>query len=230
MDYAITRRAALTRFAALVAGMAAGSWSVASSAQATAVPAAGFTLRRQQIFDALVQVYDGHGPIAAAGRDLGGEMANRYGKADPEYKTWIEALLDAVDSAPAGVPFADLPVADRRQTVHEWIHQSEPDDAILYRPRPSDARLPTDLRASNSIQVRAIATIRDALPPGALDLDPGTGLPKHKFPRPSMPTVPTGSAVSTPVRLRRYLCHSSYVLVASFFVDDTRYLTHEASV
>ena len=197
---------------------------------AQAAPLPGFDTRRQRIFRAAVEAYDGEGPIMSAGRDLVVEMAARYDASqDLFFKVWIDALLDALDSAPDGARFADRDVASRRAVLLEWSRASEPADALLNRARPNDASEPDDLTAANAATTDACAAQLASLPADALDLDPVTGLPNYLPPTPSWPDIGDGTgAVGTPVRLRRDLLCSSYALIASFFVDDTRYLTPEA--
>jgi hypothetical protein len=226
MDDVVTRRAALTRFAALAAGVAAAGL-MPMSAQAAVV--GGFDGRRRAIFRALVETCDGKGPIRAAGRDLPAEMVGRYADRDVDYGSWVDAVLDALDVAADGARFSTRAVKARRDLMRSWIDATEPADKLLHRPRPSDAREPRGLVASNQMNLEASKRFMASLPADAKELDPLTGLPRYQPPTPSWPQISDGlGPTGTPVRLRRQLAHSSYVLVASFFNDDTRYLTVEA--
>jgi hypothetical protein len=226
MDDNVTRRVALTRFAALAAGVAtAGLLPV--SAQAAVI--GGFDARRRTIFRALVETCDGRGMVRAAGRDVPGEMARRYNERAADYREWVDALLDALDVAADGARFSARGVDTRRALMRGWLAATEPADALLYRPRPSDADEPHGLQASNAMNLEASKRFMASLPADARELDPATGLPRYQPPTPTWPQISDGlGPTGTPVRLRRQLAHSSYVLTASFFSEDVRSLTVEA--
>jgi hypothetical protein len=227
MDDIVTRRAALTRFAALAAGVAAAG-VLPMSAQAAAV-AGGFDDRRRAIFRALVETCDGRGPIRAAGRDVPGEMGRRYIERDPAYREWVDAVLDALDVADDGPRFSARGVNARRSLMRGWLGATEPADALLYRARPSDAQEPRGLEASNAMNLEASKKFMSSLPAEAKELDPATGLLRYQPPTPTWPKISDGlGPTGTPVRLRRHLAHSSFVLTASLFSEDIRSLTVEA--
>lgn len=226
MDDTVTRRAALARFAALAAGVAAAGF-VPMSAQAAVV--GGFDDRRRAIFRALTETCDGKGPIQTAGRDMAADMAGRYAQREPEYGEWVDAVLDAVDVAADGARFCERGVKARRSLMRSWIDATEPADRLLDRPRPNDAKEPRSLRASNQMNLDACKRFMASLPADAKTLDPLTGLPRYQPPTPAWPQISDGlGPLGTPVRLRRQLAHSSYILVASFFSEDTRTMTVEA--
>jgi hypothetical protein len=226
LDEGLTRRRALARLAFVVGGAAATRWAPVAVAAVT--PAPGFTTERQSVFRALIEAYDGQGPIVSSGRDLAAEMQARYSSGSSDYTTWVDALLDALESAPAGPRFSVLTVKARRSALRSWNQATEPDDALMHVSRPTEADEPTDLMTSNERTASLIRQFRATLPADALDLDPTTLLPKYAPVTPPGPPITRGGPLDTVVRLRRYIRHSCYVLLVSFFVDDTRYLTDEA--
>lgn len=226
MDDTLTRRAALARFARLVAGAAAVGF-VPMSAEAAVV--GGFDERRRTIFRALAETCDGKGPIKTAGRDMAGDMARRYAQRDSDYGVWVDAVLDAVEVADRGARFSERGVKARRALIRSWIDATEPADKLLERARPNDVNEPRSLKASNEMNLEACKRFMAWLPEDAKTLDPATGLPRYQPPVPAWPEISDGlGPVGTPVRLRRQLAHSSYILVASLFSEDTRTMTVEA--
>jgi hypothetical protein len=216
-----TRRVALARFALAIGGL-----GIAGSEVANAAPLVqgALTTRRSAIFGALIGAFDGHDLIKPGSRDLVLEMQARYAASTDDYRAWVDVLLDAVDVAPAGARFADRNLKDKQATIRSWLLAIEPDDATLRVVRPTDAALPSDLRASNAVVAQWIDGVRNSLPAEALGLDPQTLLPAYAPPVTTATALPTGTPISSPVRLRRCLYHGAYVLLASFFIDDTRYL------
>lgn len=205
--------------------MAAGGLPHAAQAAA----AGGFDDRRRAIFQALAAAYDGEGPIKAGRRNLLEEMAQRYAQGSAEYRAWVEALLDALDLAPAKGRFTERAVGERRELLRGWLRATESADKLLHRPRPSDANEPATLIASNEMNVEAIKKFMATIPDDQKKLDPVTGLLKYRPAKPDRRNITDGlSSTGTPVRLRRQLSHSAYVLIVSFFIEDTRYVTVEA--
>jgi hypothetical protein len=144
-----------------------------------------------------------------------------YGKDQADY---IDALLDAIDVAPEGAHLSQRSINDRRTVIRSWMRATEPADAKLARPRSTDAAEPNDIRESNRRNLTVLQAELAKVPSSCFDLDEITGLPKLGLPVPPRPDVDT-QLDPTIVRLRRQLIHDSYVLTASFFVNDTRYLT-----
>lgn len=220
----VTRRAALTRFAALAGGLAAGS--LAPSAVAGAAVAGGFDKRRRRVFAALAEAFDGQGQIKTAARDMVGEMARRYADGSDAYRTWVDSFLDAVDSAPSGLRLSALDAKTRKQTLKKWSRATEPADALMQRAPNATASEPSSLVASNQRMAKRIADIRASIAPDVLRPDPKTGLPTFAPVVPPQHPITDGRGpLETPVRMRRYLYHTSYVLLASFVVGDAEHLT-----
>lgn len=239
----VTRREALARFVLVMGGAALGS-SVApalagSSPGASAAgmgagsapnTAAVFNARRAKIFQSLLPCYDGRSPIAlTAERDLAAEMVERYRTRGPEYGQYVDTLLDAVDSAPTGARFADQGLVVRKAILHEWHTAKDADDDLaLQGRRPSDSEGPTDIRERNAWLAEKIKAFTATLSPEDIELDPKTMMPRFmgRLPTPPKPKLPAGGPLDTPVRLRRHLDRSSYLLLASFFVDDPYAMRH----
>jgi hypothetical protein len=215
----ITRRAALTRFAAVAGGVATSTLAPTSLAHAS--PVAGFNARRRGVFEALAEAMNGWGPIDVSGRELAAQMADRWAGASNGYREWTDSLLDAVDSAPAGARFSEQGLSARRRELHRWSTATEPADKLLYRPRPSDSTGSKTLAARNEEGLAQIRRAWEAIPESKRRPDPHTAL------LPNAPTTPPGppitdekGPVGTPVRLRRYLYHSAYMLLASLVIED----------
>lgn len=239
----VTRREALVRFALMAGGAAfmgnsasalAGSLPGVSAAgvAGAAAPsvAAGFNARRRKVFQALLECFDGRSPIAVtAGRDLAAEMVERYATKGEQFGQYVDALLDAVDSAPEGTRFADQGLIARQATLLEWraAHDSN-DDLRFQGRRPSDSEGPTDIRERNEWMAAKIKKHMATLSPEDMEIDPKTLMPRivGRAPTPPMPKVPTCGPIGTPVLLRRSLERSSYLMLAGLFVDDPLTMRH----
>jgi hypothetical protein len=216
---ALTRRAALARFALVAGGVA--STRLLTAANAVAAPPAGLGTARHQVFAALVESYDRQpGSIVdSRGRDLARELESRYGAAASTWRTWVDVLLDALEVAPDDGSFIRLSIAQRRATLRSWFMASEPQDALMFQPRVGDENDPRDVRVSN---LRMLAVMQEALaaiPPEELELDSVTGLPHYAPPAGQPRAITEGEPVGTTVRLCRQLRCDCYRLLVSFFTD-----------
>ncbi len=215
----MTRRAALTRFAVLAGGVATSTMLPASLAQAA--PAQGFTPQRRAVFAAMAEAFDGLGPIKTAGRDLTNEMARRYTAGSAPYRAWVDSLLDAFDSAPPSLRFHAQSTSQRRRQLREWSTASEPADALMRRPRPGDTTGPKSLAARNEMIAAQARSTLAAIPEQDRKPDPKTALLPNAPATPPVRAASDGKdALGTPVRMRRYLYHSAYMLLASFCIED----------
>jgi hypothetical protein len=215
----MTRRAALARFAVLAGGVTTSAMLPASLVHAA--PAQGFTAQRRAVFATLAEAFDGLGPITTAGHDLTSEMARRYSAGTDGYRVRVDALLDAVDSAPQGLRFHAQSTSDRRRQVRTWSTATEPADALMQRPRPGDTSGPTSLKARNEAIAAQVRTAWAAIPEADRKPDPTTALlPDAPATPPGPPSTDGKGPLGTPVRMGRYLYYSSYMLLASFFIED----------
>lgn len=228
-DQAITRRTALTRFAALTGSVAAASIFPAEAVWAAAPQ--GLDARRQQVVRALVQALNGNGPIDVSRKDFVAELRRRYEAALPETRVAIDTLLDALEVAPTGPSFSARTAAQRRALLRSWLTAVEPADALMEKPRPSDAKAPTSLEGSIEEMKRVVRDQLQRVPESQKQIDPATGLIRYEPPEvPTAPITDGKGATGTPVRLRRALAYNALQLAQSFFVEDTRQLNAEVFV
>jgi hypothetical protein len=198
-------------------------------ADAWAAPV-GFTSTRKKTFAALIASYDKQRSslVDTTGRDLIAEQARRYAGASSAYRDFVDALLDALEAAPASGRFSALTVKERRAELTAWYQSSDPRDTAYDSPRPGDSEEPSDIRASNERMRQLIDAVQAQVPDDQQLLDAETLLPRWKPPGGTPVVLPTGDPLGTRVLQLRQLRFDAYRLVATLFSDD-RALADEVS-
>lgn len=217
--HGFSRREALRRFAILSGAAALGP--LASVAQAAGAGPA----RRSATFLKLVETFaSSDGIVDLRGRDMKAEYEARRRSVSPEYREWLDSMLDALEVAPRGGSFSALSATDRRRALRDLVRDPDPDAQKARRPLPGDLADGATLDSAIERHAARIKAFTATLRPEDLELDEVTGLPRFDPAPPPKEKITVGGPLDSPVR-QRYFLHESVVRFAqSFFVEDPRAL------